>query len=85
MYVELYTKDDCTYCSRTKLLLTYHNIPFTEQKLGKDFTREFLVEKFSTAKAFPVIVVDGFYIGGYNNLMKLIESQHQSDSILLQE
>jgi glutaredoxin-related protein len=42
-----------------------------------------LLEKFPDAKAFPVIVVDGMYIGGYNELNE--ELNKGSSQILLNE
>jgi glutaredoxin len=56
-----------------KLLLTNKGVHFQEQKLGEDFTREILLEMFPHAKSFPVIVVDGFNIGGYQELKEQLE------------
>lgn len=72
--VELYTKQDCPYCTKAKVLLRNMDIPFSEQKLDQDFTREILLEKFPLAKTFPVIVVDGFHIGGYSQLVEKINT-----------
>jgi len=82
MNVELYTKDDCSYCSAAKALLTVKGIFFTEQKLGIHFTRETLKEKFPLAQTFPVIVVDNFYIGGYNQLREHLEKSDSSQQLL---
>ena len=81
--VEIYSKPDCPYCSKAKQLLTTMNIPFTEQKLGVDFTREIILEKFPHAKSYPVIVLDGFHIGGYTQLVeKINESSNDSRKLL---
>ena len=53
--------------------------------LDVDFTRNGLVEKFSTAKTYPVIVVDGFYIGGYTQLKALLEQRDGDQRKLLTE
>jgi len=82
MNVEIYSKFDCKYCSAAKSLLEMRNISFKEHVLDSDFTREFLLEKFSTAKTFPVIVVDGFYIGGYTDLRNLLEQQSTNQKLL---
>jgi glutaredoxin len=74
MSIVIYTKEDCVYCSMAKNLLNSKNIPYTEKVLSLDFTREELLAAHSLAKTFPVIVVDGFYIGGYTNLVTYIES-----------
>ena len=73
MRVQIYSKEGCGYCDMAKALLTSKHIPFTEQVLGIDFTREQLLANYSLAKTFPVIIVDGFYIGGYTNLVEHIE------------
>lgn len=75
MSVILYTKDNCSYCINAKLLLTSKGIPFSEMKLGEDFTRETLLEMFPEARSFPVIVIDGFNIGGYHQLKEHLNSQ----------
>jgi glutaredoxin len=85
MNVILYTKDNCSYCTNTKLLLTSKGISFTEMKLGEDFTRETLLEMFPEAKTFPVIVVDGFNIGGYVQLKEKLNNTLQESRKFLTE
>jgi glutaredoxin 3 len=68
MRIEVYTKEQCNYCSMAKELLYNRGYLFEEHKLGQDFSRTFIKEKFPRASTFPVIVVDGYYIGGYSNL-----------------
>jgi glutaredoxin len=75
MNVILYSKDNCSYCTNAKLLLTNKGISFTEMKLGEDFTRETLLEMFPEAKTFPVVVVDGFNIGGYVQLKEKLNNE----------
>lgn len=82
MMIEMYTKDDCSYCSAAKALLTTKGITFTENKLGIHFTREMLKEKFPMAQTFPVIVVDNFYIGGYNQLREHLDKSDSSQQLL---
>ena len=75
MNVILYTKDHCTYCTNAKLLLTSKGISYEEKKLGEDFTRQTILEIFPDARSFPVIVMDGFNIGGYQQLKERLDSQ----------
>lgn len=85
MNVVLYTKDACSYCTNAKLLLTSKGISYTEYKLGEDFSRETLLEMFPEARTFPVIVVDGFNIGGYVQLKtKLDESLNTTQKLLIE-
>lgn len=84
MIVEVYGKDGCGYCTAAVQLLQSKNIRFTEQKLGIHFTREMLLERFPHARTFPVIVVDGMHIGGYNELDEEIKKM-SSQQIFLSE
>jgi glutaredoxin 3 len=85
MHVEIYTRDNCVYCAMAKGLLQTKNIGYVEQKLDVDFTRDGLVEKYASAKTYPVIVVDGFYIGGYTQLKTLLEQRENDQRKLLTE
>lgn len=82
MIVEVYSKDGCGYCTAAVSLLKSKDIRFTEQKLGIDFTREMLLEKFPLAKTFPVIVVDGMHIGGYIELTEELRKRNSSQKLL---
>lgn len=82
--VILYTKDNCSYCMNAKSLLVNKNISFKELKLGEDFTRESLLEMFPEAKTFPVIVVDGFNIGGYADLKEQINNDIDNRKFLIE-
>lgn len=73
MNVVVYTKENCSYCMSAKILLTNKGVPFKEQKLGEDFTRETILEMFPSAKSFPIVVIDGFNIGGYSQLKEKLE------------
>jgi len=78
MFVEVYTKEDCPYCQMARIALWDKQIPYSEQKLGKHFSREQILEKFPEAKTFPIIVLDGMYIGGYTQLREHLDSKNDS-------
>lgn len=82
MIVEVYSKDGCSYCTAAVNLLKSKDIKFNEQKLGIHFTREMLIEKFPHAKTFPVIVVDGMHIGGYNELNEELRKRDSGQTLL---
>jgi glutaredoxin 3 len=84
MGIEIYSKDNCTFCEQSKQLLKIHGRDFVEYKLDKDFTREILLSKFPEAKTFPVIVIDGFNIGGFNQLKEHLVTDSNSGSLLLE-
>jgi len=83
--IEIYSKDNCVFCERTKTMLRNRQIPFVEYKLDVDFTREILLEKYCEARSFPVIVVDGFYIGGYDQLQHQLNEEVKNTQKLLNE
>ena len=85
MKVTLYTKQNCSYCNQAKVLLASKNISYTELTLDSDFTRENLLEMFPSAATYPVVVVDGFNIGGFSQLKYRIEEQTTSTAKLLNE
>lgn len=86
MAIELYSKDNCNFCEQAKQLLRMHKKDFIEYKLDEDFTREILLSKFPEAKTFPVVVVDGFHIGGYQQLQRQInEESIDTRKILMEE
>ena len=72
MKIIMYSKDECSFCEKSRELLRKLGKEFIEYKLDKDFTRTTLKEVFPNAKTFPVITVNGVYIGGYTELDGLL-------------
>lgn len=85
MTIEIYSKDGCPSCVKAKQLLNMHSKDFMEYKLNEDFTRDVLLSKFPEAKTFPVIVIDGFNIGGYDQLFQYITEERLDNRKLLNE
>lgn len=85
MQVTVYSKPDCPYCVNSKSLLQSKNIPYNELKLNEDFTKEFLLELFPNARTFPVIVIDGFHIGGYTQLVQKLNEETVDNRKFLSE
>jgi glutaredoxin len=81
--IEVYSKPNCPYCTKAKQLLSTMNIPYNEYKLDEDFTREIILDKFPLAKSYPIVVVDGFHIGGYSQLVEKINSENTDSRKLL--
>lgn len=49
------------------------NVPYQERRLDVHFTREQLRELYPTARTYPVVVVDGWYVGGSDELALQLE------------
>lgn len=68
MTVEIYSKPGCPYCVWAKELLAENGMAYTEKVLGVDFAREFILEHFPGQRTYPVIIVQGMNVGGYEGL-----------------
>lgn len=85
MAIEVYSKTNCSSCDKAKQLLRTHGKDYMEYKLDEDFTREILLSKFPEAKTFPVIVVDGMNIGGYDQLIHHLNEEASDPRKILLE
>jgi glutaredoxin len=72
----------CSYCNAAEILLNANKIPFEKKMLDQDFTREWIREQYPTAGSFPIVVVDGYYIGGYVQLKEELKKQSDPRSFL---
>ena len=70
--ITVYSKDACVFCDKAIALLKLKAKEHVVYKLGKDFDRDTLLEMFPDARSFPVITLDKEFIGGYNELEKLL-------------
>ena len=75
--VEVYSKDNCAYCTKAKILLETQHMEFIERKIGVDVTREQLLEIAPHARTVPQIVIDGTVIGGYDQLGKYLKGSEE--------
>ena len=73
--VVLYKKPNCSYCNKAENLLSTYNINYDSFMLDVDFKRDWLVEEYPVAKTFPVVVVDGFFLGGFTELNEYVNNQ----------
>ena len=71
--IVIYSKDQCVFCDKARTLLKLKAKEFIEYKLGKDFDRDTILGMFPDARTFPIITLDKKFIGGYNDLEKMLE------------
>ena len=70
MKVEIYTKNNCIWCDRAKLLLDSKDIEFKEIDLSDDQKREKFYNSIGEkVKTVPQIYIDDIRIGGYQDLV----------------
>lgn len=70
--IQVYTKENCIYCTKAKLLLESKKLEFTEVRIGIDITRGEFLEQFPDARTVPQIIFEGKAIGGYDQLAQLV-------------
>jgi glutaredoxin len=69
--VEIYTKNNCIWCDRAKLLFDSKDIEFKEIDLSDDQTREKFYNSIGeNVKTVPQIYIDDLRIGGYQELVE---------------
>lgn len=76
---EIYTKPTCPWCIKAKQLLKTNGITFIERIIGVDGVKKEDIEarigNGAVVKTVPQIFVDGNYVGGCTDLMKLLEKK----------
>ena len=85
--IDLFTKSNCSYCVQAKNLLNREGQAFREIPIYSTITidnlfqpgilSEELKARYPDAKTAPVVVINGQFIGGYQELKNLFESSPQ--------
>lgn len=75
----VYSKENCSYCTKAKNLLTLENISYEETVIGEDITREDFMSLFPDQRSVPLIFVNGEKIGGYNELLDYLSRKPTSE------
>ena len=74
MRVEIYTKDNCVWCTRAKNLMNDFNISYLEHDLSnEDERKEFYKEVGENVSTVPQVYINGNRIGGYKELSKWVD------------
>ena len=74
MKVEIYTKDNCVWCTRAKNLMNDFNISYLEHDLSDEEERkEFYKEVGENVSTVPQVYINGNRIGGYKELSKWVD------------
>lgn len=64
----VYSKPSCPACDGAKMFLKTKYLEYQLKQLDVDFTQQEIKELYPTARSYPIIVIDGTYIGGFNEL-----------------
>lgn len=73
MKAVVWSKDNCPFCDRAKALLTQRGIAFEEKKIGKEYSREELLEAVPNARTVPQIFINNQLVGGFTELRTYLE------------
>ena len=74
MKVLIYTKDNCIWCDRAKILLDSKKISYNEVDLSDDSERLKFYEKIGdNVKKVPQVFIDDKRIGGFQDLKVFLD------------
>ena len=74
MKVSIYTKDNCIWCDRAKILLDSKKISYNEIDLSDDSERLKFYEKIGdNVKTVPQVFIDDNRIGGFQDLRVFLD------------
>ena len=64
MNFTVYSKEDCSYCTKIKMILELTGSNFVVYNLNKDFTKEQFYSEFGKNSTFPQVVCNSQKLGG---------------------
>jgi glutaredoxin len=69
MDIQMYSRNACNDCAKTKRIFLFKGLPFTEIKLGRDMTsrdefmKEILSKSGKKVTSLPQVFIDGKLVG----------------------
>lgn len=75
MQIEIYSKNNCDYCTKIKDLLKFHDIDYIEKNVSEGYTKEEIQERVGPDKKInvvPQVFIDGQYLGGYVDFIEFV-------------
>lgn len=81
MDIRIYSKDNCPWCVKAKELMNKLHLPYTELKLGTEYTREELRELIGEhlPLTVPQIFVYNKRIGGYEDFVDYCDDHNLTE------
>ena len=70
----MYTKENCSYCTRAKQLLAAKNLDYQEIRIDLDAKKYEEMERLSGRRTVPQIFINDQSIGGFEDLAALAKS-----------
>ena len=79
---KIFTKDNCSWCTKAKEIPRENNITYKEHNIDEDHTSK-MVLKALRLKTVPQIWNDDLHLGGYRQLESWIGENYDSNYISL--
>jgi glutaredoxin len=70
----IYTRDNCEYCRKLKVVLDSFTVKYIQFKLDEDFSREEFYAMFNEGSTFPQVTLDGQKVGGCTETIEYLTS-----------
>lgn len=70
----IYTRDNCEYCRKLKVVLDSFSVKYIKFNLDEDFSREEFYTMFGEGSTFPQVTLDGHGIGGCTETIEYLTS-----------
>jgi glutaredoxin len=70
----IWSQLNCAHCVNAKRLLLSKGYTYTEKIVGGGgaYTKKDLLQEVPTARTVPQIFINGEYVGGYTDLLKVL-------------
>ena len=70
----IYTRENCEYCRKLKVILDSFTVKYVQYKLDVDFDRDQFYREFGEGSTFPRVTLDGQLLGGCNETIEYLTS-----------
>ena len=70
----IYTRDNCEYCRKLKVVLDSFSVKYIKFNLDQDFSREEFYMMFGEGSTFPQVTLDGSKLGGCTETIEYLTS-----------
>ena len=76
MEVILYSKNECQWCDRAKMLFDNLDVHYKEYKYERDFTKSQFYAEFGEGATFPQIAINTKHIGGFKDTLHYFQENN---------
>lgn len=66
--ITIYSSPNCHFCKKAKMMLDHRKMAYSEVLCDTVEKKEEIKGMFPNARTFPIIIIDGKYIGGSTDL-----------------